>query len=318
MKHEEEEREKAAGVAYIVIAYVVWGLLPLYWKYLDDIPAFEILAHRIFWSFVFVVFLLFFYRRWNVFATAFKNRNNLLFAFFSSVLISANWFVYIWGVNNGHVVEASLGYYINPLLNVVLGVLVLRERLTGWQITALALASVGVAILTVQHGRIPWIAVALATTFALYGLVKKKAQTEALVGLVLETAFMAPLALMYILLLETRGSGALGYGSSLTLLMLVGTGVVTALPLLWFAKGARVVPLSTIGFIQYVSPTISLLIGVFVFKEAFTFVHLVSFSLIWSALLLYSLSYTNVLSPLSRYRKPGSYSGQLREKKHFH
>ncbi|ERI04397.1 EamA family transporter RarD [Aneurinibacillus aneurinilyticus] len=302
MKHEGEEKAKAAGVGYSIIAYIAWGLLPLYWKYLDRVSAFEILAHRIFWSFLFVAFLLMLYRRWEPFKKALLNRKIALAAFLSSVLISANWFIYIWGVNNGHVIEASLGYYINPLLSVALGVVVLKERLSRWQTMALMIASIGVIILTVQYGKIPWISFALAITFGFYGLAKKKAQTEALVGLALETVFMAPLALGYIVFTEASGVGVIGLVSLPEMALLIGTGVVTALPLLWFAKGARSVPLSTMGFIQYMAPTISLILGIFVFKEVFTSTHMISFAFIWCALLLYSLSYTSI-AHTSRYGK---------------
>lgn len=300
MKIGEEDREKTAGIAYTVLAYAVWGLLPLYWKYLDRVSAFEILAHRIFWSFVFVMILLLLYRRWQPFKEALCNIKIALPAFLASLLISANWFIYIWAVNNGHVIESSLGYYINPLLSVALGVLVLKERLTRWQKLALGLASIGVVILIVQYGKVPWIAFSLAITFGLYGLVKKRAQTEAMVGLALETFFVAPLACIYIAFMESKGVGAISSVSTLEITLLMGAGIVTALPLLWFAKGARIVPLSTIGFIQYLSPTITLVIGVFIFKEAFTSVHTISFAFIWCALLLYSLSYTNIGHQLSQ------------------
>lgn len=298
MRH-EEEREKKVGIAYAVLAYAAWGMLPLYWKYLERVPAFEILAHRIFWSFLFVLALLLLYRRGTLFKEALCNMRIALPAFLASLLISANWFIYIWAVNNGHVIESSLGYYINPLLSVGLGVLVLKERLTRWQIVALSLAGVGVLILTLQYGKVPWIAFSLAVTFGLYGLVKKQAQTEAMVGLALETFFVAPLALIYIVFLEAKGAGAIGFVSAAEMGLLLGAGVVTAFPLLWFAKGARTVPLSMLGFIQYLSPTITLAIGVFVFKEAFTAVHTISFAFIWCALLLYSLSYTNLGHHLS-------------------
>ncbi|GEN34326.1 EamA family transporter RarD [Aneurinibacillus danicus] len=306
MNFEGEEREKAVGIGYTVIAYAAWGLLPLYWNYLKQVAAFEILAHRIFWSFLFVLLLLMLYRRWPQFKEAFHSRHIMLAAFFCSLLISVNWFIYIWGVNNGHVIESSLGYYINPLFSVALGVLVLREKLTRWQTIALAIAGLGVAILMIQYGKVPWIALSLAITFGLYGLAKKKAQAEALVGLALETVFMVPFAFGYLVFLETSGAGAIGHVSTSELLVLAGSGIVTALPLLWFAKGTRLVPLSTIGFIQYLSPTITLLIGVFVFKETFTSVHMVSFAFIWCALLLYSLSHTSLAHQLSGFGKARS------------
>jgi chloramphenicol-sensitive protein RarD len=313
MKYDGEERERKSGIGYAIIAYVAWGLLPLYWKCLQQIAAFEILAHRIFWSFIFVVILLLLSRRWGEFKAALYSRKTVVSGLLSSLLISGNWFIYIWAVNNGHVIEASLGYYINPLFSVALGVLVLREKLTSWQTAALVLAGIGVAILTVQYGTFPWIAVSLAVTFGVYGLAKKKAQTEALVGLALETVFMAPLALVYLVMLEAKDAGAFGSASVLEHVLLMGTGVATALPLLWFAKGARAVPLSTMGFIQYVSPTITLLIGVFVFGEAFMPAHMLSFAFIWGALLLYSLSYTSIGRKFSGDRRIRSANAHTRE-----
>ena len=290
-----EEREKsgdhhAAGVWYAVIAYVAWGILPTYWKALQRVPAGEILAHRIVWSCVFVFGMLWVLGGLGKVKAVLAHRQQRWGVLWSSLLISVNWFVYIWAVNGGHIVQASLGYYINPLFTVLLGLVVLRERIDIWQVAALLLAAAGVAVLTVEYGRIPWIALTLAISFGFYGLAKKLVNVEAMTGLALETAFVTPAALGYIIFLQASGRGSLGTGSPLTTVMLVAAGVVTALPLLWFGEAAKRIPLATVGFIQYLSPSISLLLGVFLYKEPFTRVHLISFSLIWCALVLYSLT----------------------------
>ena len=288
---EEKDQRKIyiRGIAYTVAAFTAWGILPLYWKALKQVPAGEILAHRIFWSFIFAAAALFIYGRRNEFISMLSIRSNRVYALLCAGLISANWFTYIWAVNAGHVVEASLGYYINPLFSVFLGVVVLKEKLNFWQVCSILLAAAGVAVITATYGRIPWIALILTLTFGIYGLVKKLAGIESLMGLTLETVVIAPAALGYIVFKQAAGTGNLGYSLSLAAL-LVFSGIVTGLPLLWFAKGAQIVPLSTVGLTQYLAPTITLFLGVFIFREPFTSVEAISFGLIWVALLIYSLS----------------------------
>jgi chloramphenicol-sensitive protein RarD len=288
--HEQSISNQQSGVWYGIVAYASWGILPLYWKSLHNVPAIEILAHRIFWSFGFIMILIGFFRRWDEVrqvAGDVKKRGLFLGA---ALLISANWFIYIWAVNAGHIVECSLGYYINPLFSICLGMLFLKEKLNFWQLLALGFALTGVFVLTVQYGKIPWIALTLTVTFGLYGLVKKLIRVEAMIGLTLETLIVAPVALGYILWLQVAGNGALGNIGPVGTMMLIGAGIVTALPLLWFAQAANRIPLSTLGFIQYLSPTISLLLGVFIYREPFTRAHLVSFGLIWAALVIFSCS----------------------------
>lgn len=288
------------GIVYAAAAYVMWGLLPLYWKLLKSVPPEQILAHRIVWSFLFALVLLVVWKRGGAFRQALSNRKTLLAVSVCGMLISGNWFIYIWAVNHDHIVETSLGYYINPLFSVLLAMLVLKERMNIWQQAALILAACGVAVLAVQYGKIPWVALALAFSFGLYGLAKKLlASIDSTVGLALETLAVTPVALGYILFAETNGTGVVGQTSPLLLLLLTGGGIVTALPLLWFAQGSKTVPLSTMGFVQYISPTITLALGVLLYHEPFTTVHLVSFSFIWSGLALYSLSYTPWLSRLA-------------------
>jgi chloramphenicol-sensitive protein RarD len=298
----------SSGVWYAIIAYTLWGFLPLYWKILDQIPSSEILAHRVLWSFVFVSLILAVSSKWPIFKEEckkiFLNRSHLLSLIASSLFISANWFIYIWAVNTGQFIETSLGYYINPLLSVLLGVIVLKERLTYWQTLSFILAAIGVAILTIQYGQVPWIALGLALSFGLYGLTKKIANLNSLIGLTFETLFVLPIALIYISSLQLAGTGALTISSPDITLLLMGAGVATALPLLFFAQGAKRIPLSMIGFLQYIAPSIILCLGVFIFKEPFTTIHLISFTFIWSALTLYSVSKTKWMTALeSKARK---------------
>ncbi|QNB46719.1 EamA family transporter RarD [Thermanaerosceptrum fracticalcis] len=295
---EKEKHESASGVWYAAAAFTAWGILPLYWKVLQQVPALEILSHRIFWSFLFVSFLLLFSGRMYSLRQVISDWSKLAIVFLGAILISANWFIYIWAVNANRVVEASLGYYINPLFNVFLGMVVLKERLNIWQLISILLAAMGVSVLTIQYGSIPWVALSLALTFGLYGLVKKMTNLDSLTGLTLETAFVAPLALGYLFLQQFRGSGSFGVSYFYINFLLMCSGVVTALPLLWFSQGAKRVRLSTLGFLQYLSPSISLFLGVFIFKEHFTKTHLLSFGFIWCALTLYAFSQTSLLPQL--------------------
>jgi len=302
----KSHNERITGILYAAAAFTAWGFLPLYWKILKRVPAGEILAHRILWSFIFVSLIIVVYGRWDRLKEVVSNKSNRVSIFFSALLISANWFIYIWAVNDNQVVEASLGYYINPLLSVVLGMVFLRERLNFWQLVSLLSASTGVAVITLKYGKIPWIALSLALTFGLYGLVKKIANLDSITGLALETLFVAPAALVFLIFKQINGTGSFGMVSVNVTFLLAFSGVVTAMPLLWFAQGAKRVPLSTVGFIQYLAPTISLFLGIFIFNEPFTKTHVISFGFIWSALALYSLAQTNFLHRLQpEYFKKG-------------
>ncbi|MGO0058902.1 EamA family transporter RarD [Brevibacillus fluminis] len=292
---DEERRSAKQGIGLLIACYSAWGLLPLYWKFLANIPSDQILAHRIFWSFLFVTVLIFAQGRWPEIKAVFRSKKNILALFLCSLFISSNWYIYIWAVNHGHIVETSLGYYINPLLSVALGIIVLRERLTFWQVVSFSLAAIGVTVLTVEYGKFPWIGLSLATTFAVYGLAKKLVKVDSLTGLTMETFMAMPFALAYILYVEINGTGLVGNISWLEFFVLLCSGVVTALPLLWFARGAKAVAMSTVGFFQYLSPTIQLFLGIFVYHETFSYVHAISFSFIWLGLLLYTLSFTGLL-----------------------
>lgn len=277
------------GVVYAAGAYMLWGLLPLYWKALQHVPAIEILAHRMVWSLA-VVFLLATARRQvRPIGLALRHGRIVRLFLITALLLSINWFLYIWAVNTGHIVETSLGYFINPLVNVLLGVVFLRERLRPWQGVAITLALTGVAYLTVNYGALPWIALTLAGTFGLYGLLRKTAPLESLPGLALETLLLFPPALAYLLYLEWIGRAAFGHAGATTTLLLIGAGVVTALPLLLFAAGARRITLISLGILQYIAPTTQFLIGVFVYGESLTLARLIGFSLIWLALGIYTV-----------------------------
>jgi len=276
------------GILYTLSAYIAWGLLPVYWKTLQAVPAAEILAHRVVWSLLFTLAILAYCRQWRWIGVAVRTPRTLLAFLLISVLIGVNWLTYIWAVNAGFIVETSLGYFINPLVSVLLGVIVLRERLRIGQWTAIAVAAAGVIFLTVRYGAPPWIGLTLALTFATYGLFKKTAALNALEGFALETAWIAAPAAAYLLHRTWTGAGALGRTDLPTTVLLMGTGVITALPLLWFASGARRIPLSMVGILQYIAPTLAFLLGVFVYGEPFTQDRMIGFSLIWTALLIYT------------------------------
>lgn len=276
------------GMLYAIGAYSLWGLFPLYWKALQHVPALEILSHRMTWSLGFVLLLLILRRRWDWLKTAVHTPRTILLFVASAMLLSVNWFVYIWGVNAGFIVETSLGYFINPLVSVLMGVFFLGEQLRRGQWLAIGLAALGVLYLTLRYGALPWIALTLATSFALYGLIRKTAPLGSLEGLSLETALMFFPALGYLVYLEVTGTAAFGHVDSLTTVLLGFAGVATAVPLLLFAAGARLIKLATIGILQYIAPTLQFLIGVLIYHEAFTMDRLMGFSLIWLALVIYS------------------------------
>ncbi|MFC5704078.1 EamA family transporter RarD [Cohnella faecalis] len=275
------------GLIYAILAYTAWGLLPLYWKWFEEVPAGEILSHRVVWSFVLMAVVLLIQRKWKAFREILADGRKMLTLGISGILISANWLIFIWAVNNGHVIETSLGYYLNPLMNVVMAVLFLREKPNRWQWAAVALAGLGVLTVAIDYGRIPWISLSLALSFSLYGLVKKKASFDASIGLLGETAFVFPIALVYLIGLQANGQEAAWSLPPEMLALLLLSGLATAMPLIWFAKAAARLPFSMLGFIQYIGPSISLLLSVWVFREPFSPVLLASFSLIWAALVVF-------------------------------
>lgn len=282
------------GIFFGLAAYVLWGILPVYWKALELVSPFEILSSRFMWSCVFVFLLIIFQKKWALFAKevkqVFSNVKTGAAMAAAGITISFNWGTFIWAVNNGHIVETSMGYYINPLVSILFAVVFLRERLDKMQLAAITCAFIGVASKVYSFGKIPWVSLTLAFTFALYGLLKKILPVSALTSIMLETLLITPLALVYEYSLWQQGVSFYASGNLQVIMMLTGAGVVTAIPLLLFTAGARLLPLKIIGFLQYISPTLTLLIGVFVYNEAFTASHLLAFGWIWVALLLFIVS----------------------------
>jgi chloramphenicol-sensitive protein RarD len=276
------------GLAAGATAFTIWGLFPLYLYPLRTVPAPQIIAHRIAWSCLFILVWMLARGELGRLTGIFTRPGLLARLALSASLITCNWLVYVWGVTHGHVVDSSLGYYINPLVNVVLAVLVLHERLNGRQWLAVALAAVAVAYLTWLAGHPPWIACTLAISFSLYGLVRKVISVDALPGLAVETLLLVPFALAYLVGCAYAGGGAFGHSSARINLLLIGSGLVTAVPLCLFAYGARALPYSTLGLLQYIGPTLQLLCGVLLLHEAFTPARAVGFALIWAALAIYA------------------------------
>jgi chloramphenicol-sensitive protein RarD len=276
------------GIVSAALAFLAWGLFPLYFHAIDEVPPMQILAHRMLWSLLFLLVVLAVRGQWGWLQIVRKPR--VLASFIASAfLLSANWLIYIWSVNNGHVIEASLGYFITPLVNIMFGYVLLKERLRPVQWAAIAIAALGVAWLTWQTGTVPWIALALAATFGGYGLLRKTAALGALEGLAFETMVLFPLAAAYVAWLTLHGQNAfINTESNVTRTLLVAAGPITAIPLLLFASGARQIPLSVLGLLQYLAPTIQFLLGVWLFHEAFSAERLVGFALIWAALALFA------------------------------
>jgi chloramphenicol-sensitive protein RarD len=275
------------GILLGIGAYAFWGLFPIYWKLLHQVPALQLLGHRIGWSFLLLAIVVLLAKQWQSFRQAALQPRVLRIYFVAAVLIAVNWLTYVWAVNAGYIVETSLGYFINPLLSVSLGVIVLRERLRPAQWIPVGSAAAGVIYLTLVYGRLPWIALLLAFSFGFYGLVKKTAPLGSLYGLTLETGILFLPALAYLLFSEFNGAGAFLHDTPLTNSLLVGAGVVTTIPLLMFASAARSIPLSVVGILQYIAPTLQFILGVFVYKEPFDHTHLIGFGIVWIALIIF-------------------------------
>ena len=280
--------EKTWGAMYAAAAFLIWGISPIYWKALRAVPALEIILHRMVWSFFFLVPLIIILRRWQEFIDVLKNRRTLLILLVTALIVGGNWLLYIWAVNNDYLLQASLGYYINPLVNVVLGMVFLRERLRQPQILSVLLAFAGVLYLTVSYGEFPWIALLLALSFGFYGLIRKVAPVGSLVGLTVETLLLSIPALVYLFYLDSRGVGSIFRVSLKLTLLLMGCALVTAIPLLFFTLGARRLYLSTLGLLQYIAPSCMFILAVFIFHEPFSSAQVVTFIFIWTALVIYS------------------------------
>jgi chloramphenicol-sensitive protein RarD len=278
----------ARGALTATASFLLWGVLPVYWKQVETIPAYELIAHRIVWSLVFLLAVLAHRRAFAALRAPFVQPRLFALNLLSSVLLAANWTIYIWAVINGHIIETSLGYFLTPLCQVALGCLLLRERLRRPQWAAIGLAVLGVGMLLLRVGRVPWIALALAATWTSYGFLKKKSALGPLVGLTVETLILLPAAAAVLLWRAHTGEGALGRVDAWHEVLLLSAGVVTAVPLLLFADGAQRIRMTTLGLLQYLAPTLQFLIGLLVYREAFDTHQLQAFAFIWAGLALYS------------------------------
>ena len=287
-KHSTIAHEDRSGLIAGLAAFATWGLIPGYWKLLKGVSPPEILGHRFVWTSLFLVVVLSWQRRWPEVRTVLRSRRATLFCLTSGLAVATNWFFFIFAVLIDRVLETSLGYFMTPLVNVLFGAILLRERLTRLQLLSVFLAAAGVLYLTFGYGRFPWIAVTLCTTFGLYGLLRKKSGTPAIPGLFIETIMLVPVALGYLVFLKANGTLAFDRATWPLLLLLISSGVVTAVPLFWFGYAARHLRLVTLGFLQYLAPTISFFLGVFLYHEPFTRGHLITFGLIWVALALFT------------------------------
>ncbi len=281
--------ETRVGVLYTGGAFLFWGLTPTFWKLLKEVSAPQLLAHRIAWGLVFVAVWMSFRRRWPDLLAAIRRPRTRLALLASTFFITVNWGLFIYAVNTDRVLATSLGYFINPLVSVLLGLVVLGERLTPRQWLAVSLAAAGVTVMTIQAGQLPWISLVLPVSFGMYGLLRKTVNADAVVGLAFETAALTPLAVAFLLFEEQRGVAALGHISVLTDALLVTGGAVTVLPLILFTLGVRRLRLSTAGLLQYIAPTCSFLLAVLLYGEEFTITHAVTFGLIWIALAIYTI-----------------------------
>lgn len=281
-------RPDPAGYGYGIAAYAAWGVIPIFWKYLSHVPVTELIGHRVIWAFVTFAALLWLRGRAGEITPALRHRRTLAAIALSGALLAANWLTFVHAVSTDRVLHVSLGYFINPLVSVLLGMVVLGERLRTAQWLALALAAAGVLQFAVQADGLPWISLVLAGTFGFYGLVRKTVQVDALPGSTIETCLLLPAALGYLALLHAQGQGHMFRGDAATHLLLLATGLITALPLLWFTNAARRLPLAAVGFLQYLAPSLQFVLAVALFDEVFTPVHLRGFLCIWAGLALFS------------------------------
>ncbi|MDQ0207789.1 EamA family transporter RarD [Alkalicoccobacillus murimartini] len=300
----QKQNESVLAVLLGAGAYVLWGVMPLYWKMAGDVSSAEVLAYRIIWAFVFMVLALVLMGKLTEVLREMKvvwqNKKSLIAITAASVLITANWFIFIFAVNSDRIIDASLGYYINPLMNVLLATIILKEQLTKLEKSAVALAFVGVVILTLYYGHVPWASLLLATTFCTYGFIKRSVPIRPWTGLTVETLLMAPFALVFLYFLPEASYFS---ESTTTMLVLAGTGIITAVPLLLFAAAAQKLSFTVIGFLQYIAPTFMLIIGVFIYHEPFSNVQLAAFICIWTALSLFTYSKLNTRRRLKKLAK---------------
>lgn len=278
----------AAGLGYGILAYLIWGFFPVYFKALAGVPPLQVVCHRIVWSVLFLWLVISMRGRWGMIRDAFRDRRAVVLLTGSALLIATNWLVFIIAVGHAQVIQSSLGYFITPFVSVLLGFLFFQERLRRLQLISLLLAAVGVLLLTIQYGRIPWVAITLAITFGSYGLIRKIVTVDSLTGLTVETLLLGPVALGYLVFVSWQGNGAFTVQVTQSNSLLALAGVATAVPLLLFASAARRLRLATIGFLQYITPTLHFLLAVLLYKEPFTPAHMFSFLFIWGGLCCYS------------------------------
>ena len=277
------------GIWSAIGAYTMWGLFPVYFKWLAQVPALELIGHRIVWSCLMLCVVIVMTRQWRAFREHALQLKVIRAYLPAALLITINWLVYVWAVVSGFIIEASLGYFINPLISVLMAVILLHERLRQWQWVAVSLAVVGVIYLTVIHGSLPWIALALAFSFGFYGLIKKKSPLGALFGLTLETGLLLLPAMVYLFILEGDAVGVFLHAGTTIDVLLIGCGLVTALPLLLFSSAARRIPLALLGVLQYIGPTLQFLIAILIYHEAFALNKLIGFAIIWAGLLIFAI-----------------------------
>ncbi len=295
----EEKSNPKWGLIAGLLAYILWGVLPFYWKAVGVVSALSILSYRVFWSFIFMILVLVVTKKRSSFREevqgVIKDKKRLIAIIFAAILITTNWFIFIFSVSSGKIVDASLGYYMNPLVNVVLATVILKERLGRGELIACLLAATGVILLTVQSGHIPWSSVAMAVTFSLYGLIKKVASVSSLTGLTIETAIVAPFALIYLVFYSAEGFMTFDLTVNL---LLIGAGVVTVIPLFLFAEAAKNISYILVGFLQYIAPTLMLLAAIFQFGETFSAPQIMAFSFIWLGIIVFTV--TNILALRNR------------------
>src|ERR1700675_1987106 len=288
LRTDSDKSHETAGLIAAIAAFTTWGLIPIYWKLLGAVPATEILAHRFVWTTIFLSIILSWQRRWPEVIANVRSPRARVYCLTGGLAIASNWFLFIYAVNIGRVIETSLGYFMTPLMNVLFGALFLRERLTKLQFASVLLAALGVLNLTFGYGRFPWIAVSLCVTFGLYGLLRKQSGTAAIPGLFIETILLVPLAVVFLIYLQRSGALVFGRADLSLSILLISTGVITAIPLLWFGYATRHLRLIAVGFLQYLSPIGSFFLGVFLYHEPFPRGHLITFILIWLALALFT------------------------------
>ena len=275
------------GILNAFGAYLIWGLVPIYWKLIKHVPATQLIGHRIVWSFILLALFLLFTRKWPELCSMASDRKVIRIYLVAAVLVGFNWFIYVWAVNSGYIVEASLGYFINPLLSVLLGVVFLRERLRLFQWISVALAGAGVLYLAIVYGRLPWIALGLAFTFGFYGLVKKTAPLSSMYGLTLESGILFLPGILFLGYQDWIGQGAFLHTGFRSDLLMAGAGLITTVPLLMFTYAAQRIPLTTIGIMHYITPTCQFLLGVLIYREAFTRTQALGFGMVWVALVIF-------------------------------